>query len=288
MDPFIPNPYATDCSGFWSGHSLPGVHAMYDDLKNRIAVVTGGSKGLGNAICERFGKEGVSVVVNYNSDRKGAEEVVRNIEANGGKAVAVQADVGTEAGVKALLDAALSHFNGCHIWVNNAGIEKETPTHEISLEEWNRILNVNLTGVFLGSKQALRYFLEHGVKGNIINMSSVHERIPWPTFAHYAASKGGVAMFTKTIAMEYAARGIRVNAIGPGAINTPINAAKFADPQKLRETTDMVPMKTIGEPEDVAAAAVWLASDESRYVTGITLFVDGGMTLYPAFQAGKG
>ncbi|MCC8193494.1 MAG: SDR family oxidoreductase, partial [Deltaproteobacteria bacterium] len=246
------------------------------------------SKGLGNAICERFGKEGMAVVVNYNSDPEGAEDVVRTIESNGGRAVAVQADVGTWGGVKTLLDAAVSNFGSLHVWVNNAGIEKASSTHEMSLEDWEKVINVNLTGVFLGSKCALGYFLEYGRKGNIINMSSVHERIQWPTFAHYAASKGGVAMFTKTIALEYAARGIRVNAIGPGAINTPINAAKFSDPAKLRETTEMVPMKSIGEPEDIAAAAAWLASAESKYVTGITLFVDGGMTLYPAFQAGKG
>lgn len=261
---------------------------MYSDLKEKAVVVTGGSKGLGNAVCERFGREGAFVVVNYNSDRKGAEDVVGIIASNGGRAVAVQANVGTEDGVQTLLDAAVAEFGTLDIWINNAGIENASPTHEMSLGDWEKVINVNLTGVFLGARCALRYFLEHTIKGSIINMSSVHERIPWPTFAHYAASKGGVAMFTKTIAMEYAANGIRVNAIGPGAINTPINAVKFADPQKLRETTDMVPMKTIGEPEDVAAAAVWLASREAKYVTGVTLFVDGGMTLYPAFQAGRG
>lgn len=263
-------------------------YPVYDDLKNKIAVVTGGSKGLGNAICERFGKEGASVVVNYNSDRKGAEEVVRKVESAGGKAVAVQADVATEEGVKSLLDAAVSGFGGCDIWINNAGIEKASPTHLMRLEDWEKVINVNLTGVFLGARCALGYFLEHDVKGVIINMSSVHERIPWPTFAHYAASKAGVGMFTKTIAMEYAAQGIRVNAIGPGAINTPINAEKFADSNTLQETIGMVPMQSIGEAEDIAAAAAWLASSESKYVTGITLFVDGGMTLYAEFRAGKG
>jgi glucose 1-dehydrogenase len=146
----------------------------------------------------------------------------------------------------------------------------------------------NLTGVFLGSKAALNYFLKNNKKGNIINMSSVHEQIPWPTFAHYAASKGGVKLFTETIAMEYADKGIRVNAIGPGAINTPINAKKFADPKQLATTTSMIPMKRVGKPAEVAAAAAWLASDESSYVTGITMFVDGGMTLYPSFEGGRG
>ncbi len=174
------------------------------------------------------------------------------------------------------------------IWVNDAGVENRVATHEMPLADWQKVINVNLTGVFLGSKAALHHFVETKSKGTIINISSVHERIPWPNFAHYAASKGGVGMFTKTIAMEYAAQGIRVNNIGPGAINTPINAKKFADPQQLKTTTDMVPMKSIGDPEDVAAAAAWLASDESKYVTGITLYVDGGMTLYPSFQGGNG
>ncbi len=203
-------------------------------------------------------------------------------------AVAVQADVGSEDGVQALLAAALDSFGGLQIWVNDAGVENRVATHEMPLADWEKVINVNLTGVFLGSKAALRHFVETGTKGNIINISSVHEIIPWPNFAHYAASKGGVGQFTRTIAMEYAERGIRVNNIGPGAINTPINAKKFADPKQLKTTTDMVPMKTIGDPEDVAAAAAWLASEQSLYVTGVTLYVDGGMTLYPAFMGGNG
>lgn len=261
---------------------------MYDDLKNKTAVVTGGSKGLGTAIAQRFAQEGISVVINYNTDQKGANEVVRNIEKSGGKAIAVQAHIGTEEGNEKLLEAATNHFNALDIWVNNAGVENRVPTHEMSLDVWKKVLNVNLTGVFLGTKTALRYFLEHNIKGNIINMSSVHEKIPWPNFAHYAASKGGVSLFTKTIAMEYASQGIRANAIGPGAINTPINAEKFSDPTQLCYVTKMIPMGEIGDPKDVAAAAAWLASNEAKYVTGITLFVDGGMTLYASFQDGKG
>ncbi len=261
---------------------------MYTDLQGKVAVVTGGSKGLGSAIAVRLGAEGVSVIINYHSDRAGAEKAVKDIGAAGGNAVAVQADVGSEDGVHSLLDAAVKNFGKLDIWVNDAGVENRVATHEMPLADWQKVLNVNLTGVFLGSKAALGYFVENKSKGNIINISSVHERIPWPNFAHYAASKGGVGMFTKTIAMEYAAQNIRVNSIGPGAINTPINAKKFADPQQLKTTTDMVPMKTIGDPEDVAAAAAWLASDQSKYVTGITLYVDGGMVLYPSFQGGNG
>jgi glucose 1-dehydrogenase len=172
--------------------------------------------------------------------------------------------------------------------VNNAGVEIKAPTHQLSLEDWNRVISIDQTGVFLGSKTALTYFKEKNKKGNIINMSSVHEQIPWPTFSSYAAAKGGVEMFTKSIAMEYAKDHIRVNAIGPGTINTPINAEKFADKEQYDQTGSMVPMDRIGEPEEVAAGAAWLASGESSYVTGITLFIDGGITLYPAFKDGQG
>ncbi|KRL56918.1 glucose-1-dehydrogenase [Furfurilactobacillus rossiae] len=261
---------------------------MYSDLKNKVAVVTGGSKGIGQAIAKRFGEEHMSVVINYRSDKTGADEAVKLIEENGGHAVAVQADISEEDGATALLNAALNNFGTLDVWVNNAGMENRVATNEMPLSDWQRVLNINLTGVFLGSRAALDYFVKNDKKGNIINMSSVHEQIPWPGFAHYAASKGGVKLFNETIAMEYANRGVRVNAIGPGAINTPINAAKFADPQQMKDTLEMVPMKRIGDPEDVAAAAAWLASDQSSYVTGVTLFVDGGMTLYPSFQNGKG
>lgn len=261
---------------------------MFNDLKNKVAVVTGSSKGIGQSIAERFGQEKMSIVVNYYSDRLGAEKTVELIKAAGGQAVTVHADVNTESGVQSLLKSAIDNFGKLDIWVNNAGIENRVATHEMTLEEWQKVINVNLTGVFLGSKTALDYFVKNNVQGNIINMSSVHEQIPWPGFSHYAASKGGVKLFNETIAMEYADKGIRVNAIGPGAINTPINAEKFADKEQLKDTLEMVPMKRIGDPEDVAAAAAWLASNQSSYVTGITLFIDGGMTLYPSFQYGKG
>lgn len=261
---------------------------MYEDLKGKVAVVTGGSKGLGASMAERFGAEGMSVVVNYHSDEEGAKKTMELVREAGGKACAVQADVGTKEGIEALLDKAASEFGGLDVWVNNAGVENKSATDELSLEDWQRVIDTNLTGVFLGSQCAIRHFLEKGKQGSIINMSSVHEKIPWPTFSHYAASKGGVAMFTKTIALEYADRGIRANCIGPGAINTPINKEKFDDPKQYESTVSMIPMGRIGDPEDVAAAAAWLASDQARYVTGTTLFVDGGMTLYPSFQYGEG
>ncbi|MFT8337645.1 glucose-1-dehydrogenase [Schleiferilactobacillus harbinensis] len=261
---------------------------MYKDLKNKVAVVTGGSKGIGRAVAERFGKEQMRVVVNYNSDAQQAAEAVQAIEAQGGQAVSVHGDVSSEAGVQGLLDAAVQQFGRLDVWVNNAGMEIKSPTHELSLADWNKVITINETGVFLGAKAALNYFKAHHQSGNIINMSSVHEQIPWPTFASYAAAKGGVKLFTQTIAMEYAKDGIRVNGIGPGAINTPINADKFADKAQYDQTVAMVPMNRIGKPEEVAAGAAWLASAESSYVTGITLFIDGGMTLYPAFKDGQG
>ncbi|GLB47104.1 glucose-1-dehydrogenase [Philodulcilactobacillus myokoensis] len=261
---------------------------MYQDLKGKVAVITGGSKGIGQAIALRLAKEDMNLVFNYNSDAKGAERAVEKIRNNGGNAVAVHADVSEEADVKKLLDTAVTNFGQLDLWINNAGMENQVPTHKMSLADWKKVLNVNLTGTFLGSKSALNYFLDHKVKGNIINMSSVHEQIPWPTFAHYAASKGGSKLFTETIALEYAKRGIRVNAIAPGAINTPINAKKFKDPKQLKDTTDLIPMNRIGKPSEVAAAAAWLASSESSYVTGETIFIDGGMTLYPSFEEGKG
>lgn len=154
------------------------------------------------------------------------------------------------------MDAAVENYGKLDVWVNNAGMENKLSTHEMPLSDWERVINVNLTGVFLGTRAALAYFMEHNVTGSIINMSSVHEQIPWPTFAHYCASKGGIKLFTQTVAMEYAKYGIRVNAVGPGAINTPINAKKFSAPVQCEETTSMVPMKRIGKPEEVAVSAM--------------------------------
>ncbi|MHA8138206.1 glucose-1-dehydrogenase [Lactobacillaceae bacterium Scapto_B20] len=261
---------------------------MYEDLRDKVAVITGGSKGIGKAIAERLAKEHMQIVINYNSDAAGAEEAVEMIKNKGGNAVAVQADVSSEEDVQKMLDAAIDNFGGLDLWINNAGLENQVHTHEMSLADWNKVIKVNLTGTFLGARAALRYWVKNDRPGNIINMSSVHDQIPWPTFSHYAASKGGVKMFTETIALEYAKRGIRVNAIAPGAINTPINAKKFADPDQLQSTKEMVPMDRIGKPSEVSATAAWLASTESGYVTGDTIYVDGGMTLYPEFEEGKG
>ncbi|SFC78151.1 glucose 1-dehydrogenase [Bacillus sp. OV322] len=261
---------------------------MYQDLENKVVVVTGAAKGLGKAIAERFGKEKAKVVLNYHSDNSEYQEIIETIQKNGGVAAALQGDVTKEKDVKKLLAFAVEKFGKVDIMINNAGIENEVPSHKLSLEDWNKVINVNLTGMFLGSREAIAYMVENDIKGNIINMASVHDRIPWPHFVHYAASKGGVKLMTETLALEYAPKGIRVNNISPGAIDTPINAEKFADPKAKQDTLDLIPMGYIGKPEEIAACAVWLASSESSYVTGHTLYADGGMTKYPGFQAGKG
>lgn len=261
---------------------------MYKDLEGKVAVVTGASKGIGKAISIRLAQEHMKLVFNYHSDQNGAQMAVDQIKENGGDAVAVQADVSKEDDVNKLVKTAVDNFGQLDLFVNNAGMEKESPTHKLSLQDWKKVIDVNLTGTFLGTKAALNYFLDHKREGNIINMSSVHQKISWPHFADYSASKGGSMLLTETVAKEYANKGIRVNSIAPGAINTPINAEKFADPKTYAETAELVPMARIGKPEEVAAAAAWLASTESSYVTGETIYVDGGMQLYPEFANGRG
>ncbi|MGE7604419.1 glucose-1-dehydrogenase [Peribacillus sp. NPDC097675] len=261
---------------------------MYKDLENKVVVITGASTGLGKAMAERFGKEKARVVLNYLKDDSDYQEIIQTIEAAGGKAVAIKGDVTKEEDVKKLMEYAVEKFGTIDVMINNAGIENEVPSEKLTLEDWQKVIDVNLTGMFLASREAISYMLEHNIKGNVINMSSVHDRIPWPHFVHYAASKGGVKMMTETLALEYAPKGIRVNNISPGAIDTPINAEKFNDPKATQEVIDLIPMGYIGKPEQIAACAVWLASEESSYVTGMTLYADGGMTKYPGFQAGKG
>ncbi|MBD8028438.1 SDR family oxidoreductase [Ureibacillus sp. Re31] len=261
---------------------------MYKDLEGKVVVITGSSTGLGKAMAIRFAMEKAKVVVNYRSKEEEANSVLEEIKKAGGEAIAVKADVTVESEVVDLVQSAIQHFGKLDVMINNAGLENPVPSHEMTLKDWNRVIDTNLTGAFIGSREAIKYFVENNVKGNVINMSSVHEKIPWPLFVHYAASKGGIKLMTQTLAMEYAPKGIRVNNIGPGAINTPINAEKFADPVQRADVESMIPMGYIGKPEEIAAVAAWLASSESSYVTGITLFADGGMTLYPSFQAGRG
>ncbi|MFJ7982691.1 glucose 1-dehydrogenase [Lysinibacillus xylanilyticus] len=261
---------------------------MYPDLEGKVVVITGAATGLGKAMGIRFAAEKAKVVINYLSNEADVNAVVEEVKKAGGEAIAVKGDVTVEADVINLVQTAVKEFGTLDVMINNAGIENSVASHEMPLSDWNRVINTNLTGAFLGSREAIKYFVENDIKGTVINMSSVHEKIPWPLFVHYAASKGGIKLMTETLALEYAPKGIRVNNIGPGAINTPINAEKFADPAKRADVESMVPMGYIGKPEEIAAVAVWLASSQASYVTGITLFADGGMTLYPEFQAGRG
>ncbi|MGG1486337.1 SDR family oxidoreductase [Peribacillus castrilensis] len=261
---------------------------MYTDLEGKVVVITGSSTGLGKAMAIRFAKEKAKVVVNYRTKSEEADSVMEEIKTNGGEAIAVKGDVTVEEDVINLVQSAIKNFGKLDIFINNAGIENPVPSHEMPLSDWNRVIDTNLTGNFLGCREAIKYFVENDIKGNVINMSSVHEMIPWPLFVHYAASKGGVKLLTETLALEYAPKGIRVNSIGPGAIATPINADKHENPEKKKDLESMIPMGYIGKPEEIAAVAAWLASSESSYVTGITLFADGGMTKYPSFQAGRG
>lgn len=261
---------------------------MYPDLKGKVVVITGASTGLGKAMALRFGQEGSKVVVNYFKEDSAVKKLIDEIKHSGGDAVAIQGDVTKEEDVKRIIRETVSHFGRLDIMINNAGIENEVPSEQLSLKDWDRVIATNLTGAFLGCREAIDYMVENNIQGSIINMSSVHEVIPWPHFAHYAASKGGIKLMSETLALEFAPKGIRVNCIGPGAIDTPINAEKFSDPELKKGVEELIPMGYIGKPEQIAAVAVWLASNEASYVTGITIYADGGMTKYPSFQAGRG
>ncbi|MEY8502217.1 glucose 1-dehydrogenase [Proteus faecis] len=262
---------------------------MYNDLQGKVAVVTGSSRGIGAAVVSRLVAEGMNVVINYHSDKKEAQCLADDLnKLNLGKAIIFGGDISNEDVAHNFIYCAINYFGKLDLLINNAGIETQTPSHAVDLADWRKIIDVNLTSYFLTARSALRYFVENKIQGNIINMSSVHEIIPWPTFASYAASKGGVRMLTQSLALEYASKGIRINSIGPGAINTPINQEKMQDDTLREELEEMIPMKYAAEPEVVANVAAWLASEQSTYITGQTIFIDGGMTLYSSFQSGKG
>ncbi|MCG7360876.1 SDR family oxidoreductase [Roseomonas sp. ACRSG] len=258
-------------------------------LDGQVAVVTGGSSGLGQGIALLFGRAGAAVVVNYHGSREGAEDVVRQIEAGGGRAVAVRADVSQQAEVDAMFARAVEHFGAVDILVANSGIQKDAAFTELTLEDWRKVIDTNLTGQFLCAQAAVRQFRQQGdrgvskARGKILHMSSVHEVVPWAGHANYAASKGGVSLLMRTLAQEVAEEGIRVNGIAPGAIRTAINADAL-EGEGAEEVLRLIPYNRIGDPEDVARVALFLASDMADYVVGATLFVDGGMTLYPGFR----
>ncbi|MDC7788772.1 SDR family oxidoreductase [Rhodoplanes sp. TEM] len=260
-------------------------------LTGQVALVTGANSGIGQAVAIAMAQAGADVVVNYVAGT--ADPVVAAIEQAGRRALAVKADVSEEDQVVAMVAEAVKAFGTIDIMVANAGLQRDAPLTAMTLAEWNKVIGVNLTGQFLCAREAAKEFIRRGVRrevsvaaGKIVCMSSVHEVIPWAGHVNYASSKGGIQMMMKSLAQELAPHRIRANAIGPGAIRTPINTAAWETPEAYAKLMALVPYRRIGEPQDIANAAVFLASDMADYINGITLFVDGGMTCYPGFATG--
>jgi len=262
-------------------------------LHGQKALVTGASSGIGRAIALALAEAGADVLVNYASGEQKARDTVATIERFGQRGLAFGADVSQEDQVRDMFGAMIEEFGAIDILVNNAGLQQDAPFDELTLEQWNRVIGINLTGQFLCAREATKEFKRRGVvpeiscaAGKIICVSSVHEVIPWAGHVNYAASKGGVMLMMKSIAQELAPWRIRVNSISPGAIRTPINMQAWATDEAYQELMKLIPYKRIGEPEEIGRAAVWLSSDHADYVTGVSLFIDGGMTLYPGFETG--
>ena len=262
-------------------------------LSGQKALVTGANSGIGRGVAIGLAQAGADVMVNYVDGDDAASAVVEEIRRSGARASAYRADVSSEEQVAAMFKSMREQFGTVDILVANAGLQRDASFLDMTLERWNKVLSVNLTGQFLCAREAVREFLRRGVvpevscaAGKIICMSSVHQEIPWSGHANYASSKGGIKLLMESMAQELAPQRIRVNAIAPGAIRTPINTAAWQTPEAYARLMTLVPYGRIGEPEDIARAAVWLASDHSDYVVGTTLFIDGGMTLYPGFATG--
>lgn len=262
-------------------------------LQGQKALVTGASSGIGRAIALALGQAGADVVVNYVAGEDKAEQLAVEIRACGVRSVAIRADVSDESQVQYMFKRAIDAFGTIDVLVNNAGLQQDAAFENLTLAQWNKVIGINLTGQFLCAREAVREFKRRGVvpevscaAGKILCISSVHEVIPWAGHVNYAASKGGVMLMMKSLAQEVAPYRIRVNSICPGAIRTPINMEAWGTPQAYQELLKLIPYKRIGEADEIGRAAVWLASDYADYVHGISLFVDGGMTLYPGFETG--
>ena len=265
---------------------------MDKKLTGQIAIITGASSGIGEGVAKSLSAAGATVVINYPVApvKADAEAVLADILSTGGKGMTAMCDVSKEAEVQKMFADTIQQYGTVDILINNAGLQRDSPFEKMTLEQWNYVIGVNLTGQFLCAREAIKEFLRRGVNpdrstsaGKIVHMSSVHEVIPWAGHANYAASKGGIMLLMKTIAQEFAHKKIRINAICPGAIQTPINRSAWDTPEALEKLLTLIPYKRIGVPDDIGKAAVWLCSDDSDYVNGISLFVDGGMTLYPGF-----
>ncbi len=264
-------------------------------LQDKVAVVTGGSSGIGQAIAIRLGEEGVNVAINYVGPVQGAEETREAIEhgvdicmkkmsESGTRPILVRADVSDADDVAHMFERVLEEYGRLDYLINNAGIQIAADTQDLPVAAFDKVLAVNLRGAFLCAQQAVRHFLDAGRPGVIVNVSSVHQLIPKPRFVGYSVSKGGMQNLTRTLALEYAARGIRVNGLGPGATVTPINRSWIDDPVKRQMVESHIPMRRAGDAEEMAAVTAFLCSEEAAYITGQTLFVDGGLTLYPSFE----
>jgi len=258
-------------------------------MNEQVVVVTGGSSGIGSAVSIAFGRAGARVVVNYNSSKEKADDVVRQVIAAGGQAVAIKGDTSQEADVERLFAQAIDTFGGIDILVANSGIQKDAAIADMTLADWQAVIDVNLTGQFLCARAAIRQFRLQGnrgrtrANGSILCMSSVHETIPWGGHVNYAASKGGIGMLMRTLAQEVAKDRIRINGIAPGAIRTPINE-DATEGEAGKKLLELIPYGRIGEADEVAALALFLASDQADYITGTTVTIDGGMSLYPGFS----
>ena len=263
-------------------------------FSGQTVIVTGSSSGIGRACAIYFGQLGANVVVNYSANKDAAQEVLEEIKSGGGTGIIVKADVSREEEVQALFSQTISTYGRLDILVSNAGLQQDSSFLEMTLQQWQKVIDVNLTGQFLCTREAARQFVAQQKAaeqpapselaiGKIILMSSVHDIIPWAGHVNYAASKGGIMMLMKSISQELAPHKIRVNSVSPGAIKTTINKEVWSDPEKYKDLLHLIPYKRIGTPLDVAKAVAWLASDDSDYVNGETLYIDGGMTLYPEF-----
>lgn len=266
---------------------------MVQLLKGQKALVTGANSGIGQAVALALGEAGADVVVNYFAGDKEADDVVKKIQSFGSSSFAYKANVADEKEVIAMFDAMKTKWGTIDILVNNAGIQRDAPIESMTIDQWNAVIGTNLTSQFLCSREAIKEFKRRGVNkeiscaaGKIICMSSVHQMIPWAGHVNYAASKGGIHLLMMSLAQEVAAHRIRVNAIAPGAIRTHINQGAWSTPEAYNDLMRLIPYKRIGEPDDIGKCAAWLASDHADYITGTTIFVDGGMTLFPGFETG--
>ncbi len=258
-------------------------------LQGKTALITGAATGIGQAIAIRFASEGANVAINYRDQPEQAEatrELVRKVRSNGdkGREITVQGDVSQEDDVRRMFGETVQEFGTIDVVVNNAGIQKPAPSNDVALADFDRVLNVNLRGAFLCAREGIRHFLDVGKPGVILNNSSVHEIVPKPKYLPYSVSKGGMENLTKTLALEYADKGIRVNAVGPGAVITPINSAWTANPKAKMEVESHIPMGRAAEASEIAAVFAFLASEDASYITGQTIFACGGLTLYPEFR----